>query len=705
MRYTFRSLGGAEECPLMSVSTVPRRVEGVSRHDAPLIDPMGKREAPETRERARRAPRGAKGVGALKRRVLSMLLALGLVASLFSSVLFTASADNIEDMDLDLTETIFYPFVPNGEMLDGTGPWYGGITVQNLEPKGVRIWAFRDAEFDPDNALGTWLLPPYSSQTISSNQLGLSAPGSPVVITAVFRDLWEAKDEDEFRDRLFDCVYGDVVRGLQFEEYLQCKPKIAGTLKQAAPEPLGGRGTRTSAAHTSVDGHTAIPAQDVAWGPMSQYCDYVWGGIPDICNSEGFYLLPFGGIGFVFDGHSYMPIVQTNSGWNTILHLSNIDPSVENAAIVVELIRTDQQGYAAAGSDKYLFEEIVPAGTTWTLDLRAAGIPDGWVGSAWITSNGGVVANAMRVKVESDMLVTNVSVPSIWVTTTPDDPDGGFGPVGEQADLEFVGPFGFEMYAPLIFRDYNGWNTGISILNVTETWNAITVTFYGPSGNVVGQDRRTISPKSQEFIYIPHTQDLGLGGETGSGWVGSALISSDSGVEFHAVIDQVKYMIGEAMSYAATAAGARAKDSGMWYPDADYLGLPLFQKGSVMTGLGDMSGIQLFNASSKGSITVEITFYFESGALMEPTIDGPIPLTIPALGNATVYSATLTEMGQNASGSAIVRAVKGHGQVVAVSNNVNYALCCDGSVAFNLVNNFGQYRLPVGQTEPPFVAN
>ena len=42
------------------------------------------------------------------------------------------------------------------------------------------------------------------------------------------------------------------------------------------------------------------------------------------------------------------------------------------------------------------------------------GIPDGWVGSAWITSDYGVVANVNRQKPSTDMALTNTGAPSLF---------------------------------------------------------------------------------------------------------------------------------------------------------------------------------------------------------------------------------------------------------------------------------------------------
>lgn len=61
---------------------------------------------------------------------------------------------------------------------------------------------------------------------------------------------------------------------------------------------------------------------------------------------------------------------------------------------------------------------------------------------------------------------------------------------------------------------------------------------------------------------------------------------------------------------------------------------------------------------------------------------------------------TFSGMLQNFNGSAIVTPIEGGGQVVGVSNNVNYDVQSDGAVAFNMANTLGQFRFPHSQTQP-----
>lgn len=595
---------------------------------------------------------------------------------------------------VDTVEMIFYPFLPNGELIDTTGPWYGSITVQNVDDADVRIWVFPDAGFEPNQALGTYVLPPNGAITLSAASLGLQDSGSSLVVAGMYRSIWDA-EPDLVEDAINEAC-GVSLSGQQGADgwVATCKPAIAGIARLTAPEPpSGATGNRTGEAHLTVDGYNAIPAQDVAWGSQSAFCDAIVAGWPDECSGIGTYE-PLGyGVGFVFDGHSYLPVVQTNSGWNTELRISNVDPSVWAGQVNVTLIPSSEDGHDDSAEDTITFERALRPGESWSLDLRANGVPDGWVGSAHITSNVGVVAYAARVKPADDMLMINVAAPSTWATTSPGGELQSAGDTGEFA--QFSSPF--QMHAPLIFRDYFGWNTGISIANIDEAANRVTITWYDAGGSIRGVDSRTIPAQGQEYLYIPSSVDQSI--EDVTGWVGSVTLSADA--PFHATVDQVKYETGEAMSYMATAAGARAPDNPDAQPyDADSLALPLVQKGRL-DGSGDTSGIQLFNPGFAGPVDVEVRYYSQVGDLLPPTNYAPIRTTIRPGGHYTIYTMNQSGMIPESTGIARVEVTDGTGQVFGVSNAVNYNVQGDGSTAFNLVNSYGQYRFPVSQTELP----
>ncbi len=577
------------------------------------------------------------------------------------------------------TEWVFFPWVPNGEVLYGNDAWYSTVTIQNLESETITVNTHSTAGGGSNFST---TISPHASKTLPAGTLGVGSPGGPLAISANFNTPQYYIDE---------------------ELEIPIPPKIGAVMKQVSPNPSPS-GAGTTSSHISVDGHTAIPAQDIAWGQNSAFCEDIAGD--DNCNNVGGFTMgvPDGG----FDGHSYLPIVQTNDGWNSIIHVSNIDSSSPSAAAVtMKFYATDQQGVFSSSNNGIEYTEYLNPGETWTFDLAEQNFPDDWVGSVWIVSDYTVATSVNRVKPETDMVVTNTAAPSIEAITSLD----GLGPWsdgiqteagtnGEAGEVSFeshslTGNEGqYEMYGPLVFRNYNGWNTGISIVNITEQTNDVDIKFYGTGGGAaIFQDSLTISPKGQDFVYIPN--DPALNGD--SSFVGSVLLSSDA--PFHAAIDQIKYGSGEALSYMATAAGAEVMPGleGMGYQSA--LSIPLVQKGSAQTGLGDTSGIQLFNTDPDESVRVAIEFFNQSGNSSQPTSNAPMMMTLQPYQNATLYTMSFSGMSQNFSGSAVVTPVSGGGSIVGVSNNVNYDVQGDGAVAFNMVNSLGQFRFPQSQTQ------
>ncbi|HEX7101521.1 MAG TPA: DUF4815 domain-containing protein [Nitrolancea sp.] len=700
------------------------------------------------------------------KRFLNVTFALGLVIGLMAGVVGSASAADTSPAGTE-SQWIFFPYVPNGEMLDGAGPWYGTVTIQNTEDYRVII-SFGQTAGGVDTSQHSTTLEAHASKTFSADQLGIASPGAGVVVQSAWDpvdDLPDSVCQDTITSENLtrggtantadqmsgsanpdsSVVVTQTVNGVTNTfsvntDYLvknhnsidwspagaepiagsnytvtystgegDCRaPIITGVEKHvmATPSAAG----KTSSAQTSVDGYTAIPEQDVPWGPGSAVCHDIWNGSD--CYNAGGYIVGFPDMG-AFDGHSYLPIVQTNSGWNSVIHITNVDPSSPDFASVTITLYT-AAGQGAFGPSMGSFTALLNQGDSATIDLsKDMGIPDGWVGSAWITSDYGVVANVNRQKPATDMALTNTAAPSLLATTSCSAASSDDCPPPFTINsVQSSGSGMFQMVAPLILKAYNGWNSGINIANISELTNTVTVTWVGPTGNVVGSDSVTIPAKAMEYIYTPNTQDLGLN----SGFVGAAVLTSL--LPFHAAIDEVKYSgtgqdVGQAMSYIATDAGASAAwcaaDSS--FPFCDWnkyrvlkpygawpsLNVPLIQKGSPLTGLGDTSGINLFNSSASASTTDWISFYQPSGALAAPTLNAPYEITLGALNTATIYTMDFSEMSAGFQGSAQIVPVSGAGVIFGVSNNVNYDVAGDGSAAFNAVNAWGQFRLYCSQ--------
>ncbi len=717
----------------------------------------------------------------MRKRFLNLTLALGLVVGLLAGAVGSAGAVTPSNSNV---EWLFFPYVPHGEELDGSGEWYGSVTIQNLENYKIRIDFSNTA--GGNIGQGNWTtLEPHASKTFSSANLGLPDGGAGVAV----RSSWYFDSNGGVQPGDNICPEGErtavevVTRGntadgtdklssqgiVRVENVVDAqangdpltggKTYVEGTdyvyvnggisWQPAGAEPSAGSKyrvevtiqectrapqiggvekqvnvgsssflTNTDSSIIAVDGYSAIPDEDVAWGPSSSFCHDLFG---NDCNGVGSYLAGVGDLG-VFDGHSYLPIVQTNNGWNSVLHITNIDASSPDfAAVNVRFYRSGNE--TTAGDDTYVYDGTVNKGGTTIIDIKKdVGIPDGWVGSAEITSDYGLVTNVSRVKNATDMLMTNTAAPSMSAATSVSS-------VSNQ----------WQMYAPLVFKHYNGWNTGINIVNLSEAQNTVSVQFHGPTTNVVSGGTVTLAPKEAKYIYIPSSGDAGLTDE----FHGAAVLVSNSNLPFHAAIDEVKYHgsgndVGQAMSYIATRAAARWWDGLFEHRtptgNTPSLSLPLVQKGSQSTGKGDTSGIDLFNADAEWSVTANVWFYNPSGTLSTVSVNAPLQVTLGPLNTATIYTMNaggdvigLGNMENGFRGSALIRPQLpflsancnqdpnlgclfegelgdgpnvnlGIGTLVGVSNNVNYDVKGDGSAVYNLYNSWGQFRYFCSQT-------
>jgi len=545
------------------------------------------------------------------------------------------------------------------------------------------------------NELTSITLNPRASQTWRADQLGIAEPRSGVVATAQWGTLDPEKLETAQICELVDEVeaergspkdtgdalsshaanYADMVKvvqngfayaegtdyqwnaiedtlyvdwgpqgaepaaGAEYTVYVyECvEPRIAGVEKHT----VGTVGVRTSSATEAVDGYSAVPQDDVALA---------------------------GDGGAVLEGQSrwVLPIVQTNNGWNTEIFITNV--SGKTNSVSATFYAAGGQGYAGEG-EMLLSGKTLAAGETVRIDLLDYGFEEGVVGSLWIDATHAVVAGAFRHKVETGMMLTTNAQPR-------HDTEG--------SEVKF---------GPLVFRDYNGWNTGINIANLSSETNKVTVTYYNYAGNVVATDSVTIPARAMEYVYTPATGNFGIGANQ------ITAVRIEGTQPLVAAIDEVKYLGGQgeghAMSYPASSAlwgweTWELDDSGRYWYD-NLLALPLVQKGNPTTGVGDTSGINLFNPDGEYSVNAYIQFVDSAGVPVAPTVgaddsEAPIVLPLSAGAGATVYTLNYSEMPAGFQGAAIVGVVGDDGELVGVSNNVNYAVDGDGSAVYNLAN-------------------
>jgi len=601
------------------------------------------------------------------KRLVSLLTALALAVSAFASLTVAPAGAVVED----LGNEIYFPFLPNGEEYGNMGPWYSTFTVLNpngfpitvsvrradgstvttaeLQPFASKTWP-SSAVFGDGNGGGLSVVGPSQQQGLQPNQRQYTVVKGPLnTVDRLPNPCGRGVDPTAVEIRQGDNLFVGTIGGSpgpDYGVYLTPSPDILSIdwSPQAGAEPAEGT---TYTVTVTCPG----PTQGTQIGPIAGVAKIV---APVASNSgrtsgqqeavSGYTALPREDVRIAGQHNLVFPIVQTNSGWNSVLHITNFD-SKSNCGVTVTLYQSP-----SGSSDPSFgqFTRLLNRGETWHLDLADAGVPAGWVGQAWVSTDCHVAATVDRVKPTQpwgdpvNMALTNQALPAQVANTN-------------QA-------------LPLVFQGYNGWNTGISIANADPANTAnVTITYYNSAGVAMGTESRSIQPRAMEFVYKPATTDVGIGG------FGSALVTSNTQVLV--AVDSVKYTgvdqdVGQALSYLAQRG----------VPGAGALYMPLFQKQGQLSGGNDNSGIALFNSGILSAF-VSIRFRDSSGAFVAPTLAGPITATIPARGGFIAYAPSYGEMPGGFQGSVVVEAA---GLVVGVSNNVNYDVQFDGSAAYNM---------------------
>jgi subtilisin family serine protease len=127
-----------------------------------------------------------------------------------------------------------------------------------------------------------------------------------------------------------------------------------------------------------------------------------------------------------------------------------------------------------------------------------------WLGSVWIRATQPLGVIVDQVDKNQTMLMSYRALPAdLW---TP----GGTITWGS-----------LDNFAPLIYREFNGWNAGIQVQNLSSTVNALVkVTFYDNSGDIIDSVVEWICPRGSQVFYLPVINNL-PGQYTGSARVES----------------------------------------------------------------------------------------------------------------------------------------------------------------------------------------
>ncbi|MCB9177357.1 MAG: DUF11 domain-containing protein [Caldilineae bacterium] len=192
---------------------------------------------------------------------------------------------------------------------------------------------------------------------------------------------------------------------------------------------------------------------------------------------------------------SYAPLIfASNAGLNTTLWLQNAGDECTSLEIWLK------------GQDNCLRPIIgdiltLSPGESYGFDPNTVVGPD-WLGSAWIRAT-----QPMALVV--DTVGTNHFTSYVGVAADND-------PLGYSYGNQVS-------FAPLIYSEYQGWDTAIQVQNLSPVTNAkVKVYFLDRSGDVITTLVDWICPRGSQTFFLPTIAALG------GNWVGSARVESQS---------------------------------------------------------------------------------------------------------------------------------------------------------------------------------
>ncbi len=201
----------------------------------------------------------------------------------------------------------------------------------------------------------------------------------------------------------------------------------------------------------------------------------------------------------VFGGYSYYsPLLYAGaSGFESIMYVQNTGTGCST----VEIWFRQQDDCVRA-----LICEVFTLAPGETYQYSASDcVGPGWLGSAWLRTS-----QPMAIAVDHiapSLLMTYSGVPGQLKYTFNGDP--------------FFTSGSYVAYGPLIYSEYQGWDTGIQVQNLSGTLAAkVKVYFLDRSGDIVTTLVDWICPRGSQSFFLPAV--AGLPGN----WVGSVRVES-----------------------------------------------------------------------------------------------------------------------------------------------------------------------------------
>jgi hypothetical protein len=302
-----------------------------------------------------------------------------------------------------------------------------------------------------------------------------------------------------------------------------------------------------------------------------------------------------------------LPVVmRARGGWTTLISIENGGDSSVPATIRF----ANEQGAEVATRQVTLN----PNGSVLVDPRSTSGLTDGYVGSAFVESAQPIAASVTQTRDGSDALSYS-----------------GISSSGER------------VYVPLLFKRYNGWDTGLQVQNLADASVSVAVTYQrtnGPGGP--WRETAVIAPRSAHTFYQPANTSLP------DGFVGSAIVESPAGSRITAVVNEL-HTAGNGSAYEGATSGSTAMSA------------PLLFKNSG----GWNTGLQVQNV---GNLATNVTVTYQSsdgrgGPWMERT-------TVEAGGSVTYYQPANAELPDGFVGSATITSTNNQ-PLVGIVNEVH----------------------------------
>lgn len=189
-----------------------------------------------------------------------------------------------------------------------------------------------------------------------------------------------------------------------------------------------------------------------------------------------------------------LPVILNNAygGWTTGVNVMNTGTS--NAQVTINYYNSSG---ASAGMQT---NSIAPKGS-WGISQASAGLPDGFIGSAVVTSNQPIVGVVNETKAAGSAM--------------------GYGALDLFVPTNFL---------PVVMNNaYGGWTTGINVMNVGLAPATVTIKYYGLNGVLIATQVNTVASH----------------GTWGVNQASGSLASGQAGSAFLTATDQVAIVVNE----------------------------------------------------------------------------------------------------------------------------------------------------------------